>query len=48
MLLPPGQIWQRVNQVNLLGPWVMYVGIITGDNFMLLGKCKFAEDSMTS
>lgn len=46
MLLPPGQISQGVNQVNLPEPWVMYVGIITQDNFT--GRFKFAEDWMTS
>ena len=48
VLLSPGQISHRVNQVNLPEPWVMYVGIIIQDNFTFLGRFKFAEDCMTS
>jgi hypothetical protein len=48
VLLSPGQISHRVNQVTLPEPWVMYVGIIIQDNFIFLGRFKLAEDCMTS
>lgn len=47
-VLPPRQILQRVNQINLPEPWVICVGIITWYNSMLLGRFRFAEDCMTS